>query len=117
MFNWVSKESGKDERVLITGVEGPVKVSDFQSDQSHPSTLLVKPHRHATQKLAIEYGRLARENQKLRATINSAMAVLDSSLAKQTTAGSTLRHECGDCVGAVGQAIWDCGTLDIDCIK
>ena len=75
-------ESGRQEKVLITGLEGPVSRSDFQSDQSHPSTILVKPHRDAIQKLSIEYGRLARENERLRNIINSAINLLDASQAK-----------------------------------
>ena len=36
---------------------------------------------------------------------------------KDVKRSSPLRAECGDCAGSIGQAIWDCGTLDIDCIK
>ena len=117
VFSWVSRESGREEKVLITGLQGHVSSSEFESDQSQHSTILVKPHRHATTKLAVEYGRLVRENQRLRAIISSARKVLDSSPGQEMAGGSPLRLECGDCVGSVGQAIWDCGTLDIDCIK
>ena len=59
-----------------------------------------------------------RENQRLKSVIASAVNILDDSINNvETRTGSQLREECGDCVGAVGQAIWDCGTLDIDCIK
>ena len=30
---------------------------------------------------------------------------------------SALSSECGLCIGAVGQAVWNCGTLEMECIK
>ena len=87
------------------------------------------------QKLSIEYARLVRENERLRGVIQSAVNMLQDSTTKvfkkgklifvkihthqnpYLWKGSVLRVECTDCVGSVGQAIWDCGTLDIDCIK
>ena len=51
-------------------------------------------------------------------TIRNAVEVLEVGTVKDLTyRQSDLRAECGDCMGMVGQAIWDCGTLDIDCIK
>ena len=120
MLSWVSRESDRHEKVLITGIESfnPLTRKDFEVDHSHPSTILVKPHKNALQKLSIEYARLVRENERLRNIINTAIGVLgDHEEREVIKQSSPLRAECGDCVGLVGQAIWDCGTLDIDCIK
>ena len=118
MFSWVSRESDRPEKVLITGLDkGFLSRKDFEVDHDHPSTILVKPHRDAVQKLSIEYARLARENERLRSVINTAITVLGDHEEKEIKKSSPLRAECGDCAGSIGQAIWDCGTLDIDCIK
>ena len=117
MLSWVSRETDRQEKVVITGIENPLSRKDFEVDHSHPSTILVKPHRDAVQKLSIEYARLARENERLRNIINTAITVLGDHEEKEIKKSSPLRAECGDCAGSIGQAIWDCGTLDIDCIK
>ena len=119
LLNWVSQEAAKDDRVKITGINRPLSRDDLDHGHNNAgSTILVKPHRDAVQKLSIEYARLVRENQRLKSVIASAVNILDDSINNvEARTGSQLREECGDCVGAVGQAIWDCGTLDIDCIK
>ncbi len=30
---------------------------------------------------------------------------------------SQVSAECGECIAAVGQAVWNCGTLELECIK
>lgn len=30
---------------------------------------------------------------------------------------TSLSAECGECLASVGQAVWNCGTLEIECIK
>ena len=119
MLSWVSRESDRPGKVLITGIESlnPLTRKDFEVDHSQPSTILVKPHKDAVQKLSIEYARLARENERLRTIIETAMTVLGDHEEKVVKKSSPMRAECSDCAGSVGQAIWDCGTLDIDCIR
>ena len=89
LLNWVSQESEKDDKVLITGLEGPLSKSDFNSEHSEEkiSTILVKPHRDAVQKLSIEYARLVRENERLRGIINSAINILDDTHEKEQKTG------------------------------
>ena len=55
MLSWVSRETDRREKILITGIESLNQLSrkDFEVDHSHPSTILVKPHRDAVQKLSI----------------------------------------------------------------
>ena len=63
--------------------------SDFNSENSEEkiSTILVKPHRDAVQKLSIEYARLVRENERLRSIINSAIDILDDTRVKEQKTG------------------------------
>ena len=117
-MNWVSEEAAKADRVKITGIDRLLTRDDLDHDHTTGSTILVKPHRDAVQKLSIEYARLVRENNRLKSVIASAVNILDDGVNNvDVRTGSQLREECGDCVGSVGEAIWDCGTLDIDCIK
>ena len=113
---WAAAESRSGGRVRMRGLvrlpAGP-----------GPAPVLVKPHRDAVRKLSVEYARLARENARLRGLMSEAVSLLGGGVEGGAGSGpgegtgSPLRAECSDCAGAVGQAIWDCGTLDIDCIR
>ena len=70
-------------------MEGPLSKSDFDSENNEEkiSTILVKPHRDAVQKLSIEYARLVRENERLRSIISSAINILDNTHEKEQKTG------------------------------
>ena len=89
MLSWISSESYREDRVRVTGLEGPLSRADLVAENSDDrvSTVLVKPHRDAVQKLSIEYARLVRENERLRGVIRSAVNILDGSANKEIKKG------------------------------
>ena len=42
---------------------------------------------------------------------------LPGSGSKSGASKASLSAECGECLAMVGQAIWNCGTLEMECIK
>ena len=91
----MSKETSQEDHVVITGLERPLSVSDFDqsNENEHISTILVKPHRDAVQKLSIEYARLVRENQRLRSVIASAVNILENNIVEKDV-NSGMVHFC-----------------------
>ena len=87
MLSWISSESYREDRVRVTGLEGPLSRADLEHSDDRVSTVLVKPHRDAVQKLSIEYARLVRENERLRGVIRSAVNILDGSANKEIKKG------------------------------
>eukprot|EP00095_Tigriopus_kingsejongensis_P007667 maker-scaffold156_size297567-snap-gene-0.22 protein:Tk07667 transcript:maker-scaffold156_size297567-snap-gene-0.22-mRNA-1 annotation:"GL10978" len=124
--NWVSVHIHNREEIVIKTIQ-----SDYL--KSHPGefkNVLLKEHKDSIRKLSMEYAKLLKQNEKLKSVIKGALEVLNTELLEenptqesggQVDANSgnkaSLSAECGECLASVGQAVWNCGTLEMECIK
>ncbi|TRY78281.1 hypothetical protein TCAL_08763 [Tigriopus californicus] len=124
--NWVALHIENREETVIRTIEPEYL-------KSHPNefkNVLLKEHKDSIRKLSTEYASLLKQNEKLKEIIHGAMDILKTDLLEQVPSeepenepsksesrGASLSAECGECLASVGQAVWNCGTLEIECIK
>lgn len=112
--HWVAKQIETRDKYVIKAIES----SEFKSNPNDFKNVLLKEHKDAFQKLSTEYAKLLKQNIQLRAIINDAKKTLNlmESGSNNSNKGEE-ESECGDCMAAVGQALWNCGTFEVECIK